>query len=523
MAKGADVGGSLGQSLGRILTDTYMKARQGLLPHEQVEKWRHTTQWLEDVETEMTPLMNTVFAHIKDRDDLDPSTAALVKEMTNPEHQFGTILNLLGLLGAVFTTIPQLGQIAAQQVVQAMYQENAYVPLSPAQAAEAVMRGIVDNGAGEAMAQRQGVNAEVFADLVALTGEPPGPMDMLGLMRRGLISQADVESALLFSRVKDIYIPWVIEMANQPMSAADAIETAIKGVVPVDQAQDNFVIAGGLADQWDILYQAAGDAIGNEQVLSLLNQGLATEADVQQVFGRSRMNPIFYDLALELRHKFLQPYQISEILKAGGATPEQATTWMINLGYGAEQAAALVASGTAATGSTAKQETEAMVIAEYTDQIIDADAAQTMLINLGYTAEVAGAFLDLADAKRALGQRTGAVTAVKSGYLAGRITRVEASGDLDTLQIPAAARDAWLTDWDIEASTKVKQFTTAQVGAFFKQGFMDQPTATGYWSAEGYSAADIVYLVAYYGGPPPPGSPAAITAAATPAASAASS
>lgn len=510
MAKGEDVGAGVARNLARVLTEAYVKARAGLLPHEQAERLRHNTAFMEEMEQELAPTMAKLFEPFLELDELPDGLRGLLSEMGGPHNQSTVIMQIIGVLGAALVLLPELGQILTRSTVIAFNQQHLNVPLDPSLAVDGFTKGLLSQGDVNSWNRQAGIPDDVTALMIDINGEPPGPIDALNLFRWGKISESQLDTMLAYSRLNPQFVPIFKLLAYSWMSPADAIELAVKGVVPVAQAEQYFIQAGGMADQWNVLFEAAGDAIGNEQVLGLLNQGLASESDVLQVFGRSRMNPIFYDLALELRHKFLQPFQISEVLKAGGATPDQATQWMLNLGYNAEQAAALVASGAAAPGEKAKAETVTMVVAEYTDQIIDANEASTLLVNLGYTAEVAGMYLDLADAKRTLSQRTAAVSAIRTAYIAGHVDHTTASGDLDRLEIPAAARDAWLTDWDVEASTKTQQFTTAQVGAFLKNGVIDANTAIHMWNVLGWSNPDAVLLSANYGGPPIAGSPAAL-------------
>jgi hypothetical protein len=398
--------------------------------------------------------------------------------------------------------LPQFGAIMLRDDIMGLNSVTANVPLSPPDAAEAVMRGVIDQDTGEGFAASSGVGAQVFADLIGITGEPPGAVDMVNLWRWGRISEDDLDTGLLFSRLNDKYIPMMKLLSQGFMSPADAIELAIKGVVSPEQGEVYFTQAGGQTDQWSPLYQAAGDAIGNEQVLSLYNQGLATQADVNEVFGRSRMNPIFYPLALQLRHKFLQPFQISSMLKAGTATPEQAAVWLTNLGYGPDQVQALVGGSPSTTIAKAKSETEAMVIAEYSEGIIDQAAAHNALINIGYSADEAGMLTNLEDAKGAKAERDTAISGVKASVIKGHISTQQASSALDTLGVPSSARDGLITAWGVEQSTQVKVLTEAQIGIAARNSVITYSEAMARWVKDGYSQGDAEILAAQYGGGP---------------------
>lgn len=70
--------------------------------------------------------------------------------------------------------------------------------------------GVVQNHLGEgeaiAVAHQHGVTPTDFATMVANAGNPPGPMEMLDLWRRGDVDEATVDQALRESRLKNKYI-----------------------------------------------------------------------------------------------------------------------------------------------------------------------------------------------------------------------------------------------------------------------------------------------------------------------------
>lgn len=507
MAKHQDTGAGLARNMSHVVGDMVVKVRTALIPHEQSERIAATTAFMEQLERDHMPMMKMALGRLADMPGLDPGIKEWFDELINPTHQMTVIDQIAGYVGVVLTVIPALGAVENRVYVQQLNASTRNIRLSPADAAAAVDRGLITKQDGDDAAATYGIDPNAFDHLVAMTGEPPGAVDMVNLWQQGRIDVDQLTAGLKFSRINDAYIEMTKLLAVEPMSTADAIELAVKGVLDPAAAETSFIRAGGMQDEWTLLFQGAGDAIGVATAAGLRNQGLIDDAQFQQIIARSRINPIFYDEAKLQRHKFLQPYQIMQILSKGGTDTATATQWMINLGYGADQAAALCAAGATPTGEKAKTETESLIVAEYANGVLTEVQAQLQLVNIGYDAEEAGAFLALADAKRALSQRNTAVTAVRGAYLAGRITRTAASSDLDQLGIPAGARDAWLTDWDVEKSTKVKEFTTAQVGAFAKDGLIDYPTAIGMWVGQGWSTADATILAAYYGGPAIPGSP----------------
>lgn len=501
MARTNDAGATVGRSLANLLADAVTKARVAVMPAEQVEKYRYLTAWLEDLEREMAPTMQRMYGELLARDDLPDSLRAPLELAAHPQHQWDVLTQLVAVVGGAFSALGQLGQVEYRELVQRLNIDKTNVPISPPDLADLVERGRVgqDWAAGEAA--KSGVGADNFAVMVNGVGEPPGPIDMLSLWRRGLMTQDQLEAAIKFSRIADEYIPFVLDLAHSFMSPADAIELAVKGVVTPDQGRDLFVTAGGIDAQWDDLYAGAGDAIGVVEVMNLWNQGLVNEATVDAVLGRSRINPIFYDVAKLQRHHFLAPYQIEQALKAGAVSPATATQWMLNLGYSAEQAAAFAAGGTTPSVAKAKTETESTVVGLYEDQALTYDQAEAALQSLGYDAQGAAMLLAYADTKRALSQQTTAVAKVRAAYEAGHISDIQAKGDLDALHIPAQARDAWVEAWAIEKTSQLRTLSVSELGDVAKKGFMTYASFIDRAVAMGYSQVDAELLSAYYGNP----------------------
>ena len=487
------------QQLADVIAEAYVKARHKLLPHESAHKRAQLDEHMEGWEARYTPMMAEALKPFLDNPDLPEWIRPLMQEAANPQNQTGLIVQIVMQVGIILAALPSLGRVGVQPYVNTAWQESPKMPLPPADAAEAVMRGIRDQADMTQEAAYSGYDETTFETLVHLTGEPPGPVDMLSLWRRGVITEDFLDKAILFSRIKDEYIPTIKELAHSWMSPADAIELAIKGIVTLDDAKHFFTVAGGIEEQFDVLYLAAGNAIGADQAMNLWNHKLIDEAEVDRVLGRTRMNPTFYPTAKLLRHKYLSTHQVLQALKAGAVSAADATTWLLQDGVPQEQVSAIVA-GTKPTSTTKhKSDTEALVVQQYVDKLLTEAEAEQALAQLGYDAADAKLILRTADAKRADSQLQGAVSSVRHAYLAHHITRLQASQDLDKLNVPAGARDQWLNAWDVEASTGTKTLSEAMVGNLAKKGIITYGKAIERWQAMGYSLDDSQLLAQHYG------------------------
>jgi len=111
-------------------------------------------------------------------------------------------------------------------------------PLSPDEAAEAVVRGVLslDQGAKEALAS--GINAERFAYLERLAGQPPGPQQVLELWNRGALTEAQVDTALRQSRLRPEWVDPVKALRRYLPSVSDLITWGVREVFsPAQRAE----------------------------------------------------------------------------------------------------------------------------------------------------------------------------------------------------------------------------------------------------------------------------------------------
>ena len=301
-----------------------------------------------------------------------------------------------------------------------------------------------------------------------------------------------------YSRVRDQFIPDLLKLSWQTMSPADAVEVAIKGRMSPADAQVLYEAAGGMPEQFDLLYAAAGDSIGVETAVMLHHRGYITDAELTDVLYQSRINPRFYPVAeLQYLH-FLAPYQIQQALSAGVIDADTANAWMLASGYPADQAAAFASTAAGGKVSSAKAETEGMVLADFEAQIITEDEATSALTSLGYVPTAIPFVLESVIARRVISMRNSAITRLRTGFVAGDVTSADATTELGLLGIASTAVTAFLEAWTIEASIVTKRLTAAQVGKLAEDGNWTAEQAVAYWEKLGYSATDAMTLLLIY-------------------------
>jgi SOS response regulatory protein OraA/RecX len=377
-----------------------------------------------------------------------------------------------------------------------------YAPLSVADAIQAYIQGYITDAQLKNYAEQNGLEPTDLQPAVLAAGEPLSRTEMMDLWRRGFVTENDVKNAIKQSRVKDSYVDWAVLLKDQPMSTADAIESYVQGYLTYN---DMKAIAeqNGLREQ-DIepLSLTAGDPLSKTEMLRLLNRGLVTEDQVKDALRQSRLKDSYIDMAVELRTTLPALYEVRMLLTDGAITATQGTKLLLESGYAPDIVKSIVTSLTGGTVTATKTLTEGMLTQLYMEGELSAEEYTKELVAIGYTQTAAEEIETLNDWKLAISQRNAVISKIRSQYISRKITQQQASADLDALQISATMRDRLFDDWNIEASTVVRQLTPAQIVDAWQLNLLEPnddaantQLALDYLVSLGYSSTDAIRLL----------------------------
>ena len=466
---------------------------------------------------------------------------------------------------AISTVASGVAAAVSQATINTANAKYQGVPLSPATLATAIVRNVLPDssgGAGKAPAnypaplmtgvaahsataeaELSGLSGDRFEALVGATGMSYGVIDALRMLNRNTnlwalapgpnyetgtplytygtdlgtdygITPAEFAEVVAHSDIRPEYIPDLLKLARNSISPADAVEMAVKQIIPVEIGQNLYAAAGGIPDQYQALVDAAGDAAGIEKMVDLLAHGLITPGQADQVFGMSRVNQRFKYIYINpdgtagpAHAKWLGPYEIGSAIAAGDVDAAVGLQWLLDQGYDQAQAAAFTTSKATTVVAKVKEDTAGQVLKLYAAKLYTQDETTAALAALGYTAAAITVLEEQAEATAMIAAHNSAVSRVRAAYLVGDITRTVATTDLQALDVPAAAVTGFLADWDVEAATPSRHLSEAQVGKLTENGDITIAEAVAKYKAMGFGDNDAVLLVTYIYPPPASSTP----------------
>lgn len=111
-----------------------------------------------------------------------------------------------------------------------------YSPMSPADAIQAAVQGHLPDGEAKKIAEEGGLLPEHYDPLYQIAGNPPGPETTLDLWNRGIFTRDQATQALRESRLKDKYIPALLESRVQLIPARTLHTLVVHGVLTANEA-----------------------------------------------------------------------------------------------------------------------------------------------------------------------------------------------------------------------------------------------------------------------------------------------
>jgi hypothetical protein len=376
------------------------------------------------------------------------------------------------------------------------YQGLSRILLSPADIALAQLRGELDPGAATDYAATLGLLQPDYDLIVANTGEPPGTEMMMEALRRQFIDQATFTRAILQSRVRDEWIPTLLQLQYTPMSTADAVRAVVENYITQDEGGTIAAQNGLEPEHWPIMVESWGRPLAHEQMMQLYFRGEATLDEVQQAFRESDLKDKYIDQAVALGRRLVPERMVVQMLQHAVIDADTAFVMLHQQGYSDDDVAAIINLGQAEHVSTHKALTKADIVASYTDSLMSRSDALQRLEALGYSQADATDELDLADYK----SKVAAIRIIKTGVEA----RLKAH-DLDAadaiIQLTNAGLDhtqavSLVDQWTLSRATPTRGLTEAQIVKLAEDDLLQPEDALNRLMALGYTRGDSTLLLA---------------------------
>lgn len=376
--------------------------------------------------------------------------------------------------------------------------------LSPADAAEAVVRGFLDHGEGEHLASLSGVDAAAFRIMTSLAADSPSPTQLAEGLRRGVIPEDSGSSdkpgfvqGIQQGRLGNKWIPLIRELSKVFPTPVDALEALLVGQVDEREARDLYAVFGGEPKYFDLLFHTRGESPTPLELIELAKRGhikwdgrgpeaVTYEQGFHEGRWRNKWSPVYRKLAE------YQPAEgtVLSLLAHGSITQKQAADYWRKLGFDEALIKAFLEDANTETLSDYRGATVNMVLQAYYQQLISKDDALPILESLHVTKTAAEFMLDYEDAQRAFTAINNALSRTRSLFASRKITVQTARNSLTELGMNPSTIEGVLKSWEVENSISVKVLTEAQIADAYMAKLLTERDALTELENIGYTPFD---------------------------------
>lgn len=423
-----------------------------------------------------------------------------------------------------------IGDAIAPELTEIQQAANVIGPvqvLTPADLANAVLRGFLPAGDAAGEAAKSGLNGTRFQLLTDLAGNSIGPQEAAAALLRGYIpadglgaDSTSFQAAIAEGDTKNKWADVIKQLAIQIPTADESVNAWLQGQIDEATARTRYLAAGGDPTWFQTAYDASGASPTPTEAAAMANRGIIPwdgtgpqATTFQQAFlegpWRNKWEPYWRQLAV-----YRPPVRtVTALLRAGAISQADAMVEYQANGLTPALAAAEIRDAAPHASSTTKALTEAQIVGLYESKLVTKTQAHDQLVALGYPASSADYLLELADLKAAAAATKSAVTRVQALFTAGKIDATQATTSLSGLGLDQGQISELIAVWNLETSTTVVLLTAAQWGQAFSYAIVDQPTAIVGIESLGYDSVDAWIILSIHAKGPLPDAP---TGAPTP-------
>lgn len=371
--------------------------------------------------------------------------------------------------------------------------------LSGADLALANLRGEMSDADLATYAAKIGVTSDDMATLIANTGEPPGPEQLMEALRRGFIDQDRFTRGIRQSRVRDEWVDVEYALRESPMSISDAIRAVVENYLTDDEGKAIAVQNGLIPDHWEVMRESWGRPISQLQMVQLYHRGLVTEDDILQAGRESDIKDKYIGYAVELGRRLVPERQITQMLQHNVIDRATAHTMLVQQGYNDADAESLINLGTSQRTNAHKELSRGDIVAMYENSLLTLQAAHDHLVSLGYPDADATAMLQLADVKAKAALLRATQKAIEASFRAHHLTATEAKNQLERAGMDAGQAQGLIDEWSAVRGAEVRSLTEAQILSLGEHGIISPDDTLARLVGYGLSAADAALLLELHG------------------------
>jgi hypothetical protein len=328
------------------------------------------------------------------------------------------------------------------------------VLLSSEELAMMQQQGFVDEARADSEGGLQGVTSERQQLRFEASGLPPGIVEGLQMLRRGIIDEATFAQIVREGHTKTKYTDDLLALRDVVLNANDYVANTIRGWADAGAMHAGGALTGHTPEQMDLLFQNHGRPLSWHQIFIGLQRGGAYDGATTGIdpaflkgLRESDIRPEWYSLAWAQRYNYPSAFVLRALTQSGDISEADAHKVLLYEGWEPTFAAKVSHAWATAKGSAAKEATVTDLLKLYDGGKATLPATLTAIEGLGYPADEAQTKVDTIDAGRVASAKTAAISDLHAKYKKGALPDANVITALQSLGVTAWAAPLIVAAW----------------------------------------------------------------------------
>lgn len=320
----ARTGDKVGPRIADIVANYTMAARRHMAPYEARVQQVATQNVIDAAGREIAVHYRPIIRKLLDADQgtLDKDVRAFLEEAISGKHQFKAVGGLL--TGSVSGTIGTFLSNELAPLLYALIRTSPNLNLDPGTLASFTAARLMSDADAANRVSEQGISNAQFERLRELAYSVPGAADLLDMLNRGDISQAEATLALERGTLRPELVGPVLASRFQLLAGADIALALLRGNITQARAEQLAAKQGITPDVLAVLVANTGEPPGIMDMVSLWRRGKISRDRLVRAILQSRIRD---EWVPDIELLAVDPPTTEEVLQAlvqGELTPAEA-------------------------------------------------------------------------------------------------------------------------------------------------------------------------------------------------------
>lgn len=252
----------------------------------------------------------------------------------------------------------------------------------------------------------------------------------------------------------------------------------------------------GLSTFWARAYWASHWALPSTmQGFEMLHRRVISDDDLDLLLRALDVMPFWRDKLKAISYRPLTRVDVRRMYALGVIDEDGVYNSYRDIGYNDDNAKLMTDFTIAYTTEREKELTKTDITSLFKRRVLEFDAAQIMLMDIGYSETNAGLILARAAYEESSTRKKEQIKYIKNAYVAGKISETESLNRLGKLDLPAAEISDLIESWTLARESKVKSLTLDNIKAFFQANIISVDELRTELNEIGYNITDTERFV----------------------------